>query len=555
MSSIARRQSIVSESESYYDDQSIYIEIKKEESKGIYLESKYYQKLIAYLTNTNETIKKLKSEYYKPNLTEKNIEINSEINKELSECKNILKIKENEIALLRTENSNLKEEISKIKNEKQETELKYQNLKNSFAEDRENNKTNFENLEKKITEYQGIILELENKIKKSIIQNLGNEIFENEKTLEKIISYLPTENKINILLLNKKIHFHYYYKNKCNELQKKLDQARNLIAEMMSKNIASKYGIDEEELIKIVDKFTQPHIITGNPMRYSIIHSNQFLENIVRKPLLEQHNPIEKNSNKKGIFDEFMSVMKNDENEITKILKKNKTKENLDKKIVPNFDENVENINKNIENLRKHFNEDEFINVKFEFKSPDEIKNLITFFLKVGLDKSYYIKFNQYLINEYCELLFNCNSCLNDIKQLEICVKILDIRCKSNNYLIKTLSYDLDNLKLSITSDKQIKEILIKQKRELEVKYNDSLMINNSLNQKIIEKAETIEKLKNEKKSLTTEVENLKNKIISEYKTIENKFNQVSNERNSLIKIFIEFKNYFVTKITSLQEI
>ena len=38
----------------------------------------------------------------------------------------------------------------------------------------------------------------------------------------------------------------------------------------------------------ILSKYTNSHIISGNPMRYSIFHSLTFLETIVRKPMQEQ---------------------------------------------------------------------------------------------------------------------------------------------------------------------------------------------------------------------------------------------------------------------------
>ena len=71
------------------------------------------------------------------------------------------------------------------------------------------------------------------------------------------------------------------------------------------------------------------------------------------------------------------------------------------------------------EEFKKKLNKDEFINIKFEFNSAEEIKNLMKYFLKVGLDEKYYTKFRNYLIDEFAELLFNCNSCLKCIKELE----------------------------------------------------------------------------------------------------------------------------------------
>ena len=92
----------------------------------------------------------------------------------------------------------------------------------------------------------------------------------------------------------------------------------------------------------------------------------------------------------------------------------------------------------------------------------------------------------------------------------------------------------------------------MKQKNELEVKYNDSLMKNSSLNKTIVEDEKKIVDLEEEKRKMEEEIQTLKKKIVNDYKIIENKYNIVNGERNLLINIFLEMKNFFKDKIESL---
>jgi len=284
-----------------------------------------------------------------------------------------------------------------------------------------------------------------------------------------------------------------------------------------------------------------------------------FLETIVRKPMQEQMDEKQNEGNKektpgktKTLLNEFFSS-KNDENKINNILKKKKIKENLERKLIKmDFDLNYNELKKIDKDFQNKINKDELINVKFEFNSAEEIKNLMRFFLKVGLEENYYIKFRQYLIDEFSELLFNCNSCLKCLKDLEICNKIQGIRFSKNLYIIKQMTNEISNLRSFNESNKKTKDKLLKQKNELEVKYNDSLIKNSSLNKIITENQKAIGELTEEKRKMDEEIQVLKQKIINDYKVIENKYNIVNNERGLLIKIFLDLKLFFTNKLEKL---
>jgi len=110
-----------------------------------------------------------------------------------------------------------------------------------------------------------------------------------------------------------------------------------------------------------------------------------------------------------------------------------------------------------------------------------------------------------------------------------------------------------------ISSLKQLKEAnkkenikLVQQRNELEIKYNDSLIMISSINKKLLEANRNFEILTEEKNKSENELQLFKNKIMNEYKMIENKYNKVNEERNSFIKIFLEMKMFFIEKIEML---
>ena len=248
---------------------------------------------------------------------------------------------------------------------------------------------------------------------------------------------------------------------------------------------------------------------------------------------------------------DIFKVMKiEDNNEITQIMKNNKIQKQLNSKIIHIHKDNFLDLNKIDKNMLKLFNNDEYINIKFEFKSAEDIKTLLRYFLKNGLEQEYYNKFFQYLIDEYSELFFNCYDSLNSIKELEIVNIAIDSRYKKINYLMKEMHYMIAELNNYCETSKNLKEALLKQKNEIEIKYNDCLMMNSNLNKKIIDDNKLIEKLIQEKKNIQDEFIILKNKMIEDYHKIEKNYQNVDGERKELIKIFLDLKKFFIKTIS-----
>ena len=542
-----------------YDDESIYIEIKREKPKMIYLENKIYEKLIQQIEKYNEMIKNIKL-----NSSKENQEIKILSNTDKNEIEKTINEKDKAINFLRNENESKTKEIISLKEINQVLDKKYNNLIDKYSQDMEEKNKVINSIKvelKAITDKYNKLNEEINKEKNNKNQNiLLDNIFINEKLIDKISNYLPLEDKLKFFSLNKSINFCYKYKNKYNELQKKFLESQDLIKHLTSEDILAKYEIGDEELQNIIKKYTNSHVISGNPLRCSIFNCLNFLEKIIRKPLQElnfenigkEMSSKEKISQKaKGLFKDFLSaVSKNEDKEMKKLIK-----ENLEKKIMDmNFEVYYSNLKKKEKEFQERINSDQLINIKFEYNSPEEIKYLIRHFLKVGLNENYYTQFKSYLIDEFAELLFCSHKSLECIKELEICNKIQGIRFNRNIYLIKQMTNELDNLRKQKDIDKQATNKLIQQRNELEIKYNDSLLMISSTNKKLLEAVSNIETLTEEKKKSEGELQTFKNKIMNEYKIIENKYNKVNDERNSFIKIFLEMKIFFINQIEQLNK-
>ena len=531
------------------EDESNYIEIKKEKNRTINIDIKLYERLITFININNNMLMNMKHKistikYSEQTQTEEEL-IFDDVQKQL-------KLKEKEIKNLKEENLVLKNELNKYKTKYSDIEKKYNEIKNIFDKQM-NEKIDVTNkLNKEINSLNEIIHSNKEKMKNMVKYTSFERVFDDEKLLDKILTYLPFEYYLILSSLNKKIHFHLYYKKRCAYIENKYKKCEKLIKELTTSSIPLKYKIEDEEIINLVKKYTEPHLIPGNKMRYSLFHSLLFIENIVRKPLIHQYD-IKKNKKEsaKIFFNEIFKVMKfEDNNEITQLMKNQKINQELNNKILTIFkDDNIE-LEKIDKEIIEYFKNDKYINIKFEFKSAQEIKTLLTYFMKHGLEQEYYNKFFRYLIDEFCDLFFNCYESLNSIKELEIVNIAIDSRYKQTNYLMKEMNLMVTELNNYCETSKNLKETLLKQKNDVEIKYNDCLMLNSSLNQEIINYKNIIKDLNEDKIKIKADVDILKNKMIEDYKKIEKSYNEVNKERKSLINVFIELKNFFINTIS-----
>ncbi len=309
-------------------------------------------------------------------------------------------------------------------------------------------------------------------------------------------------------------------------------------------------------MYNIIKKYSQKHVIPGNKLRYSLTHSLLFIENIIRKPLREKH---EENINPKtkNLIQSFLSVIKEDDemNEINQILKEQNYINELNCKMIAFPKEDIVNLSDYDKNVLEALNGDETINIKFEFNNSEEIKVLINYFLKAKLDKQNYTKFLQYFIEEFADLFFSCFESLKELKELEILNLALNARLQRYGFLMNEMQYEIDNLSQYANSSKEVKENLSKQKNELEVKYNGSLM---QISQLIKDKNELIQKDEDNKKLgelKEKEYEEFKNKILSEFQNVEKKYNYTVKERDLLKNAMLDFRNYLLNFVNDKGEI
>jgi hypothetical protein len=538
-----------SESGTQSEDDIHYIEIKKEKKKTMNIDIKLYEKLITFINVNNNILMNMK---HKNNVIKYSEQTQTDEEIIMEETQKELKSKEKEIKNLKEENFVLKNELNKYKTQYLEIEKKYNDIKRVYEPQLLEKLESIDKLNKEINNLNEIIKSNKEKMKLMIQYSPCETVFDNEKLVDKILAYLPFEYYLTMASLNKKIHFHLYYKKRCAYIENKYKKSEKIIKELITSNIPLKYQIEEEEIINLIKKYTEPHLIPGNKMRYSLFHSLLFIENLVRKPLQEKFDPKKnKKDSTKLFFNEIFKVMKNeDNNEITQIMKNQKVKQELNNKIITIFKDDYIELDKLDKNILNFFNNDKYINIKFEFKSPKDIKTLFTYFIKNGLDQENYNKFVHYLIDEYSELFFNCYDSLDSIKELEIVNIAIDSRYKRTNYLMKEMNLMVTELNNYVETSKNLKETLLKQKNDVEIKYNDCLMMNSSLNQQIVNNKNLIQQLKEEKTKIKNEVDEFKNKMKGDYQNIEKRYNDINQERKALLQVFIDLKNFFINTIS-----
>ena len=530
------------------------LEIKKERLNHITLNISDYNYLLEQLTTYIKLFEKIKEEKY-PNTFSKEVqtlENNNKINEDISEKKNLedkITSLESENHILKGKNNILQEENEKLK----EDIKKNNNIQNEKIESL--NKTILD-LKNEIQILKKENIELNNNIKHMRFISPFEEVFKSEKNINKILSYLPTDYSFSIFSTNKTLHQDFYYKFKCKYLEKKIKNKEKIITQLTSQDLSKILKIENEDMYNIIKKYSQKHVIPGNKLRYSLTHSLLFIENIIRKPLREKH---EENINPKtkNLIQSFLSVIKEDDemNEINKILKEQNYINELNCKMIAFPKEDIVNLSDYDKNVLEALNGDETINIKFEFNNSEEIKVLINYFLNAKLDKQNYTKFLQYFIEEFADLFFNCFESLKELKELEILNLALNARLKRYGFLMNEMQYEIDNLSQYANSSKEVKENLSKQKNELEVKYNGSLM---QISQLIKDKNELIQKDEDNKKLgelKEKEYEEFKNKILNEFKNVEKKYNYTVKERDLLKNAMLDFRNYLMNFVNDKGEI
>ena len=539
------------EESSEFDYELNTLDIKKEQLTNITLNINDYNYLMEQLSIYVKVFQQIKQEKYPITFSkeiqtiEKKEDFNNELEKKnlegkISSLENENNTLKGRIIILNEENDKLKEEIKKNENTSKE---KIETLNKTILD-----------LKKELETFKTTNLKLTNDISHMKLISPFEEVFNNENNIDRILSYLPKDYSFSLTSINKTIHNNFYYKFKCKYLEKKIKQKQEIITQLTSEDLAKTLQIDNEEMYDLIKKYTQKHVIPGNKLRFILTHSLLFIENIIRKPLREKHDE-NINPKTKNFLKGFLSIIKNDENEINKYLNEQNYMNELNSKMIAFPKDEIVNLSDYDKSVLEALNGDKTINIKFEFNTAEEIKVLIGYFLKAKLDKENYTKFMQYFIDEFAELLFNCFESLKELKELDIVNLALNARIKRYGFLMKEMQYDIENLSQYANSSKEVKENLTKLKNDIEVKYNGSLM---QISQLIKEKNDLIMKDEENKKLnelKDKEFEEFKGKILNEYKNVEKNYNFTVKERDLLKNAMIDFRNYLMNFVNDKGEI
>ena len=598
------KSDMASESESYYDS---FLPIKKEVPNYIIIEKKFYEKLIKYIENTNSFKEKLKEklkkiEAKKPEYTQSVTNVISIISKVINKNENIINLnynKDNNLTKTNDNTINLNNSNNNINNKKDNNINENKNLDNNInnkpkvnpstsimslfmnsqkekAKEKEEItklKLLIEEMKKKheteINNYKEIIKEFSIKIDtlQKELKNLKeiNEkykqkenynkqkiqiVLSHPKILSKLISYLNTNEKLNLSKCNNYLFQNLYFRAVTENIYNKLKLREKILEKFENEDLSTKLEVKENEISNLFKYYIIDQKVSGKEMRSEIVKSLIFLENYVKIPLsnfkgpqLIQNSESKEEPKKEKFFSKFFSAIKSEIKEEIGFY----NNDYLVKNNYINLSQNeFANLSDNDKHVLETFQTDKSLNIKFEYKNSDKIKDIINEFFICQLPQPTYQKFIQKICETFCELLYSSFLALNDIKNLQIIVFALYARYMRYKIKIEYQQTIIDDLNHFADSSREIKEMLTKTKNELEFKYTNSIMTISQLNNVIIEKEKEINNINSKAKEKEEKYDKFKNELIKEYEKIKQDFNFTKGQRDSLKGILNELKDFFV---------
>ena len=529
--------------------------IKKETSNTITIDNDSYEKLISFLNdviNNNNILKeKLNKSYINKSIqTEKN---------DIYDIENNLLNENNKNSNKEFDNKN-KELINKLNNIEKDNE-KYlkeiEQLKLDFKTQNEQNLNKINKLEKENNDLKDQI----KKLKENGQNNNFRDIYSNLNLLNYITKYLKNRDIISLSKGNSKLWSQLFYKTKSEIFEKKLKQKEELINNFSNEDVYNKFRANEKEIEDLLKEYIINDKISGKEIRNEIVNSQIFLTQFVKIPLKkskEQKKEIEKNkTSKTSFFNRFVSVLtgENEEEENIFNLNENEDAINNNYNTIKFTEEEFKNLNESDRKILETYNTNKIINVKFEYETSDKIKELFNEFFTSQLQKSLYQKFLSKICESFSDLLYACFLSLKDIKNLEIVKYALYCRYMKCRMKIEEMELEIQDLNQFAESSKEIKEMLMKQKQEVDIKYNNSLMIITQLNEEKVNIQKKCNELENELNNSSQKFDDFKIQISNEYNKIKNDFDIIQKEKDLLKSTLLDFKNYFMKVIGNDGEI
>ena len=434
-----------------------------------------------------------------------------------------------------------KDEISKLKliiadmTKKHETEI------NNYKEIIKEFSIKIESLQKENKNLIEIIEKMKHK------NNLNKQKIEmvcsHPKILVKIISYLDNEEKFNLSKCNNFLYKNIYFRAVSEKIYEKLKKQEKIFEKLEGEDLMSKFDVKEKEILELFKTYIIEQKISGIEMRNEIVKSLIFLETCVKIPMANFKGPVNEKENKEKFFSKFLSVLKPD------VKEENENLINNNNYISFNPNEYVDIFDSD-RHVLETFKTDKSLNVKFEYKNSDKIKEIINEFFMCQLPEPSYQKFISKICGKFSNLLYAAFIALNDIKNLQIIVYALYYRNMRYKLKIEDLQSVIEDLNHFAESSREIKEMLTRSKNEFEFKYTNSMMNNAELNSIIIQKEKEINNINLKFKEKEEKYNKFKNDIIKEYTKIKEDFNLNKKEKDLLKGVLIELKDFFVRVVT-----
>ena len=601
------KSDMASESESYYDS---FLPIKKEVQNYIIIDKKFYEKLIKYIENTNLFKEKLKNKLKKlenkefiqssinemtiisttsKNKLEQNNNLENNTNKTINNNSNSMNLndsknnsnneKNNNINKNRNIDNNInnkpkvnpntsmmslfmnsqkekakeKEEIAKLKLLIEEMTKKHENEINNYKQIIKEFSIKIDTLQKELKNLK----EINEKYKQK--ENYNKQkvqiVLSHPKILSKMISYLNTNEKLSLSKCNNYLFQNIYFRAVTEQIYNKLKLREKILEKFESQDLSTNLEVKEKEILDLFKNYIIEQKISGKEMRNEIVKSLIFIETYVKIPLSNFKGPLNNSQNiekkeepkMEKFFNKFLSAIKSEIKEEIGIY----NNEYLVKNNYITIPENeFVNISDNDKHVLETFHTDKSLNVKFEYTSANNIKDIINDFFICQLPQPTYQKFIQKICETFCNLLYSSFLALNDIKNLQIIIFSLYARYMKYKVKVEYQQSIIDDLHHFADSSREIKEMLTKTKNELEFKYMNSLMTISQLNNVLIEKEKEINNLKSKSKEKEEKYDKYKNEIIKEYQKIKDDFNLTKNQRDSLKGILNELKDFFVKVVS-----
>lgn len=510
------------------------IRINKEKRNTITIDVNKYNKLLLQMETLIDIIKTFKEK-------EKVIRVSSSMQTEEIVDKDKIE-KENLINNLQIENDVLKSQVDMLTMDKGKILNDYNNLKSSSKEKIAKLQNEILVHQKEIKNLKEELVSLATQMKSMRKVSNCELVLFNEKLTNKILSYLPFEYIFHFCSLNTYTHSHFYHRQRCEYLEATLQNALKSISLLTSKDIPSQYSITNAQMENIYQHVINSDKLFLSYLRRRIIRSMMFIEEVVRVPLRK----IKLEKIDSNLSNRMLSIIK-DRGDIDSEL----SELNGDIVDFPSKDTMISLDNDEVDKkiLDLYYNNAR-TKLSFDFTSKEEIKSLLDLFFRAKLSKDNYATFLQRIVEEFSGLLYDSFTSLKEIKEIEIVCRSMEIRQMKMRNQIEELSCEVKDLNKFAKSSKEIKEMLLRQKSEVELKYNDALIQIASMTTEKERMKKNIEDIDKERITAEKEFNELKMKLINEFKQVQNETEGLKKERDVLRSTLIDFKNFFMTNIS-----